>query len=62
MSYLRHLCLFAHCVVFLLCYFLRLVYPMSAMLPVFLECPFVIVPSEFSNVYLSNKPCHFQNT
>jgi hypothetical protein len=58
LSYVRHLCLFAHSVVFFFV-FLRLVYPM---LPVFLECSFVIVPSEFYNVYLSNKPCHFQNT
>jgi hypothetical protein len=31
-----------------LCSFLRLVYPM---LPVSLDCPFLIVPSLFSNVY-----------
>jgi hypothetical protein len=29
--------------------FLRLVYPM---LPISLDCPFLIVPSVFSNVYL----------
>jgi hypothetical protein len=55
MSYLRYLCLFAysgvqhiHCIdVFLFC--LRLVYHM---LPVSLDCPFLIAPWEFSNVYL----------
>jgi hypothetical protein len=52
MSYLRYVCLFAYigvqhilCVVFV---FLRLVYPM---LPVSLNCPFVIAPWLFSNVY-----------
>jgi hypothetical protein len=60
MLYLRYLCLFAHsgvlhilCCVFgffLLClWFLPLVYPM---LPVSLDCPFLIIPSVFSNVYL----------
>jgi hypothetical protein len=56
MSCLRYLCLFAvssvhHilcCVVFLFCVY-RLVFPM---LPVSLDCPFLIVLSVFSNVYL----------
>ena len=55
MSYLRYLCLFVHsgvqhilCCVFVF-YCLRLVYPM---LPVSLDCPFLIAPSVFSNVYL----------
>jgi hypothetical protein len=53
MSYLRYLCLFAHSNVqhILCCVFLRLVYPM---LPVSLDCPFLIFPSVFSNVYLNN--------
>ena len=42
MSYLHYLCLFLFC-------FLRLVYPM---LPVFLDCPFMIAPTVFFNVYL----------
>ena len=53
MSYLRYLFLFAHsgvqhilCFVFL--FFLRLVYHM---LTVSLDCPFLISPSVFSNVY-----------
>jgi len=54
MSYLRYLCLFVHSGVHLivLCFcfvFLRLVYPMF---PVSLNCPFLIAPSVFSNVYL----------
>ena len=51
MSYLRCLCLFAYSGIHLiLCFvFLRLVYPM---LPVSLDCPFLIAPSIFSNVYL----------
>jgi hypothetical protein len=67
MSYLRYLCLFAYsgfqhilcCVfvflVFVLCTLFsscvpcfRLVYPM---LPVSVDCPFVIAPSVFSNIY-----------
>jgi hypothetical protein len=51
MSYLRYLCLLVYSGVhhILCCVFFRLVYPM---LPVFLDCPFVIAPSIFSNVYL----------
>ena len=55
MSYLRYLCLLAYSGVLTnieLCFwlvFLRHVYPM---LPVFLDCPFLIAPSVFSNVYL----------
>jgi hypothetical protein len=50
MSYLFYLCLFVkwcpthYCVVFLLCF-------SSSMLPVSLDCIFLIVPSVFSNVY-----------
>ena len=57
MFYLSYLCLFAHsgvqhilCSVFVLFVFvLCLVYPM---LPVSLECPFLIAPLVLSNVYL----------
>ena len=56
MSYLLELCLFEHsgvqCIYMCVCFcivFLRFVYPM---LPVSLDCPFLIVPSVFSNVYL----------
>ena len=52
MSYLRHLWLFAHsdfqhilCCVFVLFFFV--------LLPVSLDCPFLIAPWVFSNVYLS---------
>ena len=56
MPYLRYLCLFAHsgvqhilCSVFVLfVFFLCFVYPM---LPVSLDCRFLIAPSVFSNVY-----------
>jgi hypothetical protein len=55
MSYLRYLCLFTHsriqrilCCVFVCFACLRLVH---SMLPVSLHCPFLIVPSVFSNVY-----------
>jgi hypothetical protein len=50
MSYLRYLCLFVYngvqhilCCVFALFFFI---------LPVSLDCPFLIAPSVFSNVYL----------
>ena len=55
MSYLNYLCLFTNSGVqhILFCAFVfcshRLVY---SMLPVSLDCPFVIAPSVFSNVYL----------
>ena len=50
MSYLRYLCLFAYSgVQHILCYvFIRIVY---TMLPVSLDCPLLIAPSVFSNVY-----------
>ena len=53
MSYLRYLCLWCptHTVLWLCFDCLRLVYPM---LPVSLNCPFLIVPAVFSNVYLQN--------
>jgi hypothetical protein len=49
MSYLRYLCLFAYCGVqhILRCF-------SSSMLPVSLDCPFLIAPSVFSNVYFLN--------
>jgi hypothetical protein len=51
MSYLRYLCLFPNSgAQHILCFvFLRLVYPM---LQVSLDCPFMIAPLVFSNVYL----------
>jgi hypothetical protein len=62
MTYLRYLCELAHIgVQHILCwsclvlfvgffwFFLRLVYPV---LPVFLDCLFVVAPSVFSNVYV----------
>jgi len=48
MSCLRYLYVFAYDDIVLCYVFLRLVYPM---LPVSLECPFVIAPSVFSDVY-----------
>jgi len=56
MFYLRYLCLFVYSGVqhILLCFCfvgLRLVYPM---LPVSLDCSFLIAPSVFSNVYLQS--------
>ena len=62
MSYLRYLCLFVHsgvqhilcCALWFVCH--RLVYPM---LPVSLDCPFLIDPSVFSNVYLNIDGHHF---
>ena len=55
-SYLRYLCLLAHSgvlhilsCVFVNCICLRLVYPI---LPVSLDCPLLIAPSVFYNVYL----------
>ena len=53
MSYLRYLCLFAYSgvqhifFVFVLCF-------AHHMLPVSLDCPFLIVPLIFSKVYLIN--------
>jgi hypothetical protein len=53
--YLRYLCPFVYSgVQHILCFcfvFLRLVYPM---LSVSLDCPFLIAPSVFSNVYLAD--------
>ena len=48
---MSYLCLFAHSGVqhIVCCVFLRIVYPV---LPVSLDCPFLIAPSVFSNVYL----------
>jgi hypothetical protein len=58
-SYLRCLCLFVHsgvqrtlcCALFVFC--LRLVYPV---LPVSLDCPFLIPTSVFSSVYMIHVP------
>ena len=48
--YLRYLCLFAYSGVLCFCFVsLRLVY---SMLPVSLDCLFLIASSVFSNVYL----------
>ena len=61
MSYLRYLCMLTDsgvqqisCCLFVFCFFflLRLVY---SMLPVSLDCPFLITLSVFSNVYLLSK-------
>ena len=54
MSNLPNLCLFTNSGVqyILCCVFLRLVYPM---LPVSLDCQFLIVPSVFSKVYLEQR-------
>ena len=58
MSYLRYLCLFACSGVqhvlcwFFFFFFLHLVYPMMT---VSLDCPFLIAPSVFSNVYFEPK-------
>ena len=54
MSYLRYLCFFVHSgvqhIVLCFCFvFLRLVYPM---LPVSLDCPFLIATLVISNIYL----------
>ena len=57
MSSLRYLCLFANSgvqqILCFCCVFLRLVWPM---LSVSLDCPFLIAPSVFSNVYLVQVP------
>jgi len=54
MPYLRYLCLLAYSgVQHIMCcdfVFLSLVYPM---LPVSLDCPFLIAPSVFSNLYIA---------
>jgi hypothetical protein len=54
MSYLRYMCLFTDSgVQHILCFvFLRRVYPM---LPISMDCQFLIAPSVFSNAYLSIK-------
>jgi hypothetical protein len=49
MSYLCYLCLLAYSGVQHILFCLRLVYPL---LPVSLDCPFLIVLSVFSNVYI----------
>ena len=59
MSNLHNLCLFTNSGVqyILCCVFLRLAYPM---LPVSLDCQFLIVPSVFSKVYLEQKMFRLQ--
>ena len=55
MSYLHYLCLFAYSgVQYILCCVLVLfVFVLcTIMLAVFLDCPYLIAPSGFSNVYL----------
>jgi len=55
MSYLRYLCLFAYSGVqhIFWCVFVLFVFVLcTLMLPVSLDCPFLIAPSVFSNVYL----------
>jgi len=51
MSYLRYVCLFAYSGVqrILCCVFLRILY---TVLPVSLDCPCLIAPLVFPNVYL----------
>jgi hypothetical protein len=58
MSYLRYLCLFAHGGVqhILLCFLFVCLRVVCPMLPVSMDCPFLIAPSVFSNVYLSCVP------
>jgi hypothetical protein len=55
MSYLRYVCLLVHSGVqrILCCVFLGIVY---LMLSVSLDCPFLIAPSVFSNVYIFSPP------
>jgi hypothetical protein len=56
MSYLCYLCLFAHSgVQHILCCVFVLFFFVLSMLPVSLDCPFLIAPSVFSNVYLTIK-------
>ena len=50
MSHLRYLCLLAYSVFVLFVFVLCLVYHM---VPVSLDCPFLIAPLVFSNVYLT---------
>ena len=54
MSYLRYLCLFGHSGVqhIVLCFCLVFLHFVYLMLPVSLDCPFLIAPSVFSNIYL----------
>ena len=60
MSYVCYSCFFANSFVqHILCFvFLRLV---NLMLPVSLDCPFLIVPSLFSNVYFLYRNSKFRN-
>jgi hypothetical protein len=53
MSYLRYLCLFAYIGVqhILCCVFVLFFFVLLRMLPVSMDCPFLVDPSVFSNVY-----------
>jgi len=52
MSYLHYLCLFVYSgVQHIMCCIFALFHPVYPMLPVSLECPFLIATSIFSNVY-----------
>ena len=54
MSYLLYLCLFAYSgVQHILCWVLVLFFFVYPMLAVSLDCPVLIAPPVFSNVYLS---------
>jgi len=51
MSYLRYLCLFVYSSVqHILCCVFALFFFVSSMLPISLDCPFLIAPFVFSNV------------
>jgi hypothetical protein len=55
MSYIRYLYLFAHSGIqhILCCIFALYFFVLYAMLPVSLDCPLLIAPSVFNNVYIS---------
>jgi hypothetical protein len=56
MSYLCYLCLFAYSGVqphIVLCFWLACLRLVCPLLPVSLDCQFVIAPSIFSNVYIA---------
>jgi hypothetical protein len=54
MYYLRYLCLFSYSGAqhILYCVFVLLIFLCTSMLPVSLDCPCLIAPSVFSNIYL----------
>jgi hypothetical protein len=59
MSYLRSLCLFTYSAVrptdIVLCFSFACLRLLYYMLPVSLDCPFVIFPSVFYNIYFNSK-------